>query len=89
MPVWLTELIQVSPWVGVATLLIHVGFKTIARITDKPLSIATVVSVLGGKERRQDAKKIVEILCRTQVDSTTTQPGASSGRRRRRGPPGG
>ena len=56
---YLIELLKQSPLV--------LALLILARLT-KPISIATIVGVFGGKERRKDAKAIVKILCGRKDD---------------------
>ena len=65
---WVAEIIRVSPWLGLAVLMVYLTYRAVIKISDQPLSIATWVSVLGGKDRRKDAKEIVEMLCNKPDD---------------------
>ena len=88
MPVWLIDLVKSSPWVAVPLGFVWVTYKVFTK-TSPPLFIATVVSVLGTKQMRDDALRTVEVLAEVKdddppaIESPPGQP-PRTGRRPRR-----
>ena len=54
--------------VGIAIVVCICIYKIVRHVLDSPLSIATIFGVLAGKERREDARRLVELLCDQRDD---------------------
>lgn len=63
MPIWLIDLLARSPVFAVVALVAYFLYGIACRIVNSPLSMATMMAVLAGQKRREDARKLVEILC--------------------------
>lgn len=90
-PAWLVDLLKDSSPYGLALLALILVYKIFDRLIDSPLTIATIVAVLAGAERRKDASEIVGKLCSRDDDPAAIEgrpaPGRwwrRRGRRRRR-----
>jgi hypothetical protein len=82
---WVAEAIQASPWVGLCVFVVYLTYRAVIKISQQPLSIATWVGVLGGKDRRKDAIEIVELLCdRLEEPPAIESSAVGTSRRRRR-----
>jgi hypothetical protein len=89
MPIWLIDVLKTSPYLLVPVGCLYGAYRVLHRLVDSPLTIATIFGVLGGEDRRKDAKEIVELLCKNEEDDEkpaieAPHPPARPPRRRRR-----
>lgn len=62
-PAWVLEILKDSPYLLVPAGIGYGLYKIIRHVVDSPLFIATFVGSVAGKERREDARQLVELLC--------------------------
>lgn len=89
-PSWLVGLLKDSSPLGLLVLGLWIVYKIFDRLIDSPLSIATIIVGLAGKDRRKDAIEVVNRLCSRDEEPRAVDSGAPPGqpprwwRRRRR-----
>jgi hypothetical protein len=62
-PTWILEIAKDSPYLLIPAGIGYGIYKIVRQIVDSPLSIATFFASVADKERREDARQLVELLC--------------------------
>jgi hypothetical protein len=67
-PVWLSDLLQSSPWIAIPGAIMFGLYKVWSRACDSPTSVATFIGLLAGKERRKDGLEYLKALREVEED---------------------
>lgn len=79
----MTSIVEViHSWPAVETLVATFSYLAVKAMVARPLTIATLVAVLGTKKRRAEARRVIFLLVQTREQTETSQPQGSKIRNR-------